>query len=55
MAVLPSAEFPDVTAAADWLCTEASPEWAFVVALDLLIGGLERLLEDPERRSLPTS
>jgi AcrR family transcriptional regulator len=52
LAALSPEHFPHVSAAADWLCSDPTPEWAFEVALDLLIGGLEQLLADPDRRSL---
>jgi AcrR family transcriptional regulator len=42
---LPASEFPNVMEAADYLCGGSEREAAFELALDLLIGGLERLLE----------
>jgi len=55
IAALPPERFARVIEAGDWLCNDPAPRWAFDVALDLLIGGLEKLLEDPHRRSLQWS
>ncbi len=38
-----------VIEAADHLCEPCDPEWAFELALSLLIGGLEQLLQSPRR------
>ncbi len=38
-------EFPRVVASADVLCGSTDPGAAFEFAVDLLIGGLEKLLE----------
>ena len=46
---LPPEDFPHVIEAADYLCEPSDPVWAFEMALDLLIGGLEKLLEDAPR------
>ncbi len=46
---LPPERFPHVIEAADYLCDRTDPEWAFEFALDLLIGGLEKLLETSTR------
>jgi AcrR family transcriptional regulator len=40
---LPPAEFPHVVQAAEFLCAPPDADWAFEMALDLLIGGLESL------------
>jgi TetR/AcrR family tetracycline transcriptional repressor len=42
---LPAEEFPRVVASADILCGPADAEAAFEFAVELLIGGLEKLLE----------
>jgi AcrR family transcriptional regulator len=42
---VPAAEFPNTIEAADYLCGVTERETAFELALDLVIGGLERLLE----------
>jgi AcrR family transcriptional regulator len=42
---VPASEFPNVIEAADYLCGRTEREAAFELALDLVIGGLERLLE----------
>jgi hypothetical protein len=46
-------DFPNIVDAAPYLCEESNPDRAFEFALDLIHGGLERLLESPEtsRRS----
>lgn len=41
---LPEGEFPNVLAAADYLCAVNGPQVSFELALDLMVGGLERLL-----------
>lgn len=46
---LPPEEFPNLTEGADYLCGAVDPDEAFELALDLLIGGLERLLAAPGR------
>jgi len=42
---LPPEEFPRVVASADVLCGSTDRDAAFEFAVDLLIGGLEKLLE----------
>jgi AcrR family transcriptional regulator len=44
---LPPQEFPNVVESADELCGPADPDVAFEFTLDLLMGGLEKLLERP--------
>ncbi len=51
LATLPAAEFPHVCEAEEWLCNAVDPEWAFEFTLDLIIGGLEKLLERRPRGS----
>lgn len=51
LVTLPRRRFPHVMEAADYLCRRADPRAAFELALDLLIGGLEQLLEDRDRRA----
>jgi hypothetical protein len=46
---LPPSEFRHVNDAVDFMCEPCEPDWAFEVSLDLLIGGLEKLLQDPGR------
>jgi hypothetical protein len=45
LALLPAAEFPNVSESAEYLCAARDGEASFELALDLLTGGLERLLE----------
>ncbi|MGZ4358766.1 MAG: TetR/AcrR family transcriptional regulator C-terminal domain-containing protein [Gaiellaceae bacterium] len=45
LAMLPPDEFPHMLEAAPYFCKDSDPDWAFEFALDLMIGGLERLLE----------
>jgi AcrR family transcriptional regulator len=47
--MLPPDEFPHVVEAADQLCGAIDPDEAFEFALDLLIGGLEKLMETSPR------
>jgi AcrR family transcriptional regulator len=48
LALLPSAQFPNLFESAEYLCGVRDGEASFELALELLIGGLERLLErDP--------
>ncbi len=49
LATLPSQDFRYVNEAVDFLCEPSDPEWAFELALNLLIGGLEKLLESSDR------
>jgi len=42
---LPPEEFPNVVEAGEYLCGAADADESFELALDLLIGGLEKLLE----------
>jgi len=44
---LPPQELPNVVESADALCGPADPDVAFEFTLDLLMGGLEKLLERP--------
>lgn len=46
---LPPAEFRHVNDAMEYMCEPCDPDWAFEVALELLIGGLEKLLQSPGR------
>jgi AcrR family transcriptional regulator len=45
LALLPAAEFPNVTASAEYLCAARDGEASFELALDLLAGGLQWLVE----------
>lgn len=42
---VPPEQFSHVIEAVDHLCGPTDPDWAFALALDLMIGGLEKLLE----------
>jgi TetR/AcrR family tetracycline transcriptional repressor len=43
-ATLAPDQFPNVVAASQWLCDEVDHDWAFELALDVMVGGLEKLL-----------
>jgi len=45
LALLPPEEFPHLLEALPYFTKYQDPEWAFEFALDLLVGGLEHLLE----------
>jgi AcrR family transcriptional regulator len=45
LALLPAANFPNVMESAEYLCAPRDREASFELALDLLMGGLERLLD----------
>jgi len=45
LALLPPEEFPHLLEALPYFSKYQEPEWAFEFALDLLVGGLEHLLE----------
>jgi len=47
--MLPPEQFPRVVASADVLCGSTEPDAAFEFAVELLIGGLEKLLEREQR------
>ncbi len=51
LATLPPQDFRYVNEAVEFLCEPLDPEWAFELALNLLIGGLEKLLENGGRQA----
>lgn len=42
---LPAEQFPHLAETAPYISEEPDPEWAFEIALDLIVGGLEHVLE----------
>ncbi len=51
LATLPPQDFRYVNEAVEFLRGPLDPEWAFELALNLLIGGLEELLENGDRQT----
>jgi hypothetical protein len=45
LAILPANEFPCLHEALPYFNQRQDPDWAFEFALDLIVGGLERMLE----------
>lgn len=48
---LPPEEYPHIVEAAAYLSEAPDPDWAFQLGLDLLIGGLEKILKPESRAS----
>jgi len=45
LSALPPERYSYVLEAAPFICKQPDPDWAFELALDVIIGGLEKLLE----------
>jgi AcrR family transcriptional regulator len=54
LSALPKDMFPNVVEAAAYLCKHSDPDWAFEFALDVIIGGFEKLLEREDKRPAAT-
>ena len=45
LSTLPPERYPHVLEAAPFICKHPDADWAFELALDVIVGGLEKLLE----------